>query len=114
MTHIDPTEQEVEQTLNSLDGLRRATPKPFFHTRLEARLAAEREASSGILAWFLQPKVQWAMLICLLLLNTGVLLGLGNQVGSTSNERSDWLSVMAEEYAFETNSSLYDIQEFRP
>ncbi|MEM7373455.1 MAG: hypothetical protein AAF587_32815 [Bacteroidota bacterium] len=113
MEHIDPTEQEVELTMNSLDGLERAKPKPFFHTRLEARLAAEKEAESGIFSWLLQPKVQWAMLICLLLLNVGVVVGFGGQENSSvASEPTDLMSAMVQEYSFQTSSSLYDFQDF--
>ena len=54
-------EQKVEQTLKSLDKIKRNNPKPFFYTRFEAKLANEPKINTtrktvwqwGQLAWFM-------------------------------------------------------------
>lgn len=73
-------EQEVDNTLNSLEGLNRAEAPPFFYTRLEGRLM---DRGRQVLPYL---KVQWAMLIILLLVNAFGLWIYNNQsVSSTSD-----------------------------
>ncbi len=59
--HID---DEIEQTLRSLDGIERATPRPFFVTRTEARL------DGRLLA---QPAGRWAFRPAWLLASLGLI-----------------------------------------
>jgi len=62
-------EQEMEATLNSLDGLQRAEAAPFFYTRLKARMEKEY-SDKGIMgiAW-LRPQLAFAALALLAALN---------------------------------------------
>jgi hypothetical protein len=65
MKNID---KKIEETLNSLDGMNRAEPRPFFYTRLEARM--ENEASISTYAVRkLKPALLIPMLACSLLLS---------------------------------------------
>ena len=114
MKQPDDIQKEVEQTLNSLDGLERAKPRPFFHTRVEARLEASQQQSlSPILAWFQQARVQWAMIACLLMLNVGVILLRSGSSPDTIADRDGWLEYMAEEYAL-NSTDLYSLQPSQP
>jgi hypothetical protein len=65
----------TERTLSSLDGLQKASPGPFFYTRVQARL--QREQPAGWLGRMLQqvtrPAVVLATLAIILLLNAAVL-----------------------------------------
>ena len=61
-------EEEIEKTLLSIQGIERASPKPFFQTRVEARLnrcGKEKSAS----AWLFRPAWVAASLGLVLLLN---------------------------------------------
>jgi hypothetical protein len=60
----------VEETLNSLEGIRPAVPRPFFHTRLQARI--ERYAAPAKTGYRYYPawqKMALAGIIALLLFN---------------------------------------------
>ncbi|MES2773365.1 MAG: hypothetical protein V4722_04230 [Bacteroidota bacterium] len=63
------SEQEIEDTLNSLDGLQRAEATPFFYTRLKARMEKELGAKgiAGI-AW-LRPSLAFSVLALFVALN---------------------------------------------
>ncbi|MDE3247130.1 MAG: hypothetical protein KGO82_00630 [Bacteroidota bacterium] len=65
----------TERTLHSLDGLQKASPGPFFYTRVQARL--QREQPAGWLGRMVQqitrPAVVLTTLAIILLLNAAVL-----------------------------------------
>jgi hypothetical protein len=58
-------EKKVEHTLQALDGMERARPKPFLYTRIKARLEKGAPQSQGAL--ILQPVFQRAALVMIVL-----------------------------------------------
>jgi hypothetical protein len=63
-------EQQVEQTLSSLDGLQGASPKPFFYTRLQARLnAVKTPVWEKIVTFIARPAVTVAVITTVLMVN---------------------------------------------
>lgn len=62
------TLDEVEQTMRALDGIERATPRPFFATRAEARLDQFR-ALPKPLSWAFRPMTLVLTLGLIALLN---------------------------------------------
>jgi len=79
-------EKRVEETLNSLDGIKRATPQPWLFSRIKARLSreeAEERTLWGTMGSFLsRPAVAIAGLCLILLFNGALLL---NQPGESSS-----------------------------
>lgn len=77
-------EKRVEEALNSLDGIQRATPQPWLFSRVKAKLLREAEEEKtiwGVLGSFLsKPVVAIAGLFLILFLN-GIFLY--NQDAST-------------------------------
>jgi hypothetical protein len=66
--------EKTQQTIDSLDGLQRATPGPFFFTRVMARI--EREDASAwerAVAFLTRPVVVVATLSIIVLLNATAL-----------------------------------------
>lgn len=59
---------EIEKTLRSIDGIERASPPPFFSTRVEARLA-RRQAEKAPVSWVFRPAYALASLGLVLMLN---------------------------------------------
>jgi hypothetical protein len=65
-------EKEIEQTLQSLEGLKRADPMPFFYTRLEARM--ERElVKPQTMSWQIRPVWAYSSLAAAILLNVATI-----------------------------------------
>lgn len=86
MKHKDDMKKKVDEVLNSLDGIRRATPQPWFFSRIKARLSRERAEEKtvwGALASFLSKPAVAIAGLCLILLFNGVLLF--NQPAKTSS-----------------------------
>lgn len=68
-------EKLVEETLESLQGIKRAGPKPFFFTRLQSRIFRDEDSGWEKLYTFLaRPAVALGLVTLILLLNTLVFL----------------------------------------
>ena len=87
MKHKVDIEKRVEEVLNSLDGIRRAQPRPWFFSRIQARLGreeAEEKTVWGALGSFLsKPAVAIASLCMIILLNGFLLLNRPTKISST-------------------------------
>lgn len=59
-------EEEIERTLQSLDGIQPATPKPFFYTRLQGRMEQRLLTKKS---WLFRPVYAFSALGLVLLLN---------------------------------------------
>lgn len=63
-------EKRVQEALDSLDGIQRAEPQPFFYTRLMGRLQRDQKTIWETIGSFLaKPAVALAGLAFILLLN---------------------------------------------
>ena len=77
-------DDEVRRTLASLDGLTGAYPRPFFYTRLRARMDASEPSTEKVFTW--KPayqRVTLGVVVILLVFNiftATLILGSGSQV----------------------------------
>src|SRR5260221_5588375 len=63
-------DQRVEETLDSLDGIQRASAGPFFYTRLKAKLErGEKSIWETISSFISRPAMVFATICVVLLLN---------------------------------------------
>ncbi|MBM3441137.1 MAG: hypothetical protein FJX89_00405 [Bacteroidetes bacterium] len=68
------TSQQIDDILDSLNGLAPASPAPFLHTRIVARLQREQSSPGYIvLRWLSRPAVAIGLSALLLLMNGYVL-----------------------------------------
>jgi hypothetical protein len=83
-------ERKVEETLNSLDGIQRATPAPYFYTRLTARLDRnEKNIWEKFGTFISRPTIAFATIFIILLLNTMALFKKDSPVRSAIIEQSE-------------------------
>lgn len=98
----------AEEALNSLDGIQKASPGPFFFIRVDARLRKESHAGFwGKMAYFFSmPSVAIASVVFVILLNTAAFF---YQKAETSNilaaEQSEQLN--ADDYNTTVASNSY-------
>jgi hypothetical protein len=70
MQHHDDIQRQVDLTMSSLDGLSRAETKPFFYTRLTARMESGYESFwAKSLAFLARPAVALSILFVFLMIN---------------------------------------------
>lgn len=98
-------EKRIEETLNSLDGIQRAEPQPFFYTRVIGRLQREEtnvwEATGKFLS---RPAVVIAGLCVILVMNAVILFQQDNNSPSVSSIANE--QVTDNEYILASSSSF--------
>ena len=100
-------ETRVNATLNSLDDLQRATPGPFFFTRVQARLNRDDKSSWEQIGSFIgRPQIAFAGLCLIVVLNFWTVL---NRKNSNSTARVDQIEQSStEDYSVAANSFIYE------
>ncbi len=68
-------DEKINETLNSLEGLDRASPGPYFFTRLQQRLQSSKKSTWEIVARFIsKPAFALGSLLIVILLNIALLV----------------------------------------
>lgn len=73
MKQTPDMEKKLERVLESLDGVQRATPSPYFYTRLRARMARERDWG-GIAGLIARPVYAIAMVCVVVSINVWIVI----------------------------------------
>ncbi len=102
-------EQRVDDSLNSLDGIQRATPQPWLFTRVKGRLlrSEEKTAWESIGSFLSKPAVAIAGLLLIMGLN-GVLLFNQESGASTIASQNELLSNDSESLIASSSSFDYE------
>lgn len=102
-----PIDKRVEDALNSLEGVQRATVKPWFFTRVNARLQKDEGTFWASIGSFLaKPAVALAGVITILVLNGFLLL-------SNKDDNAPGMSAqMEQQLATENESVVASISSF--
>jgi hypothetical protein len=79
MKKSEEIEQKVDETLNALDGMKQAEPKPFYYTRLKARMERELLQPKTLLGWTFKPIYVYASLAFVLSLNIFTIITFNNK-----------------------------------
>lgn len=100
----------VDETLDSLDGIQPAGPKPFFYTRLLGRLQREQKTVWETMGSFMsRPLVVAAGLCVVLIMNGFILFRSGNTPATnTPNYVNEMLGT--DNDAILASSSSYDYE----
>ena len=94
-------EQRVEEALNSLDGIRQATPAPFLYTRLKLRLEQPGKTVWENISLFIsRPAMAFATICIVLLLNMTVFF---------MKDSSETVSSPAPDQVEQTFNDAYDV-----
>ncbi len=102
-------QRRIDETLESIVNIRRTTPKPFFYTRLHARMTKnERSEWERISRLVTRPAVAAAAVSLVLLLNAFVIIQ-GVSAQSSQGELSEISST--EDLSYTT---FYDIENAQP
>ena len=97
--------EEIEKTMQSLDGITTAEPQPFFYTRLEARLKARMENAQAAMPpqmrWVLKPAYLFSTLAIIILLNVVSAMNYSKSTNQNSDEQN--IEGFAKGYGFDSN-----------
>ncbi len=70
MENVNDWETKAEKTLNSLDGMERASANPFLYTRVRAKFAENKTVWSKAANLIAKPVVAFSLVACFVGVNT--------------------------------------------
>ena len=98
MTSKEKIQQEIEQTLQCLDGTKRAEANPFLFTRIKARMSRKANIWERTFSFISRPAIAVAIVVLVMAVNGWALWG-----GSGSNENLTADNANVSEFANEYN-----------
>src|SRR5665647_202696 len=99
--------KKVDEVMQSMDGIKRAAPRPFLFTWLEARMQSERNVWNKLTSFVARPVVAFACICFVLIINAMVIL-LSNTSGNSLAPQGSELAT-ADEYS-QVSYNLYDFE----
>ena len=86
--------------------------RPFFYTRLEARLRARLdqtvESATWLPFWLRRPAYAYSVLSLLVLLNIGVVVSLSENAATSNDDQTTVSSVIQDEYSIDSYITAYE------
>jgi len=105
MKNKQDIQDAVDKTMDSLDGLQRAMPRPFLFTRIKARLVREEKSFwSRALDFIGRPAVAMATVVIAVIINATVFFEFQSEPAQNAQDEEQ---VFASEYNLSTNT-IYD------
>ena len=92
MKNLDKTEDEIEKTLAALKGIQQAQVKPFFYTRLEAKM---QQKYAPLPRFAMRPAFIWASLALIFVVNISVVINYSEKSKNTEEQN---IETFASEY----------------
>lgn len=103
--------KKIEDILQSLDGIKKASPAPYFFTRLEARMERERNVWERVSAFVSKPVIAIASICLIITINTAVIFSSTTSVSNTDKQNNELATV--DEYS-QVSSSFYEFVNTKP
>ena len=97
---------KIVKAMQSLNGIRKASPRPYFFTRLEARLEKQKSRWETLSSFLSKPVIAIACICLILVINTAVILSSTNLNSSTEQQNNELAT--ADEYNSVT-APLYEL-----
>ena len=111
MPEKNDIDKRVEETLNSLDGMRRAEANPFLYTRIKARLQQPRSGLERLI--LLAGKPAFAFLVLVIVLATNLMVMLKGTAEASAVKQEQTQFAVADEYHLDV-PALYDYENPEP
>ena len=106
MTPKDKIQQEIEQTLKSLDNVKRAEANPFLFTRIKARMEKKPGVWELITSFVSRPVIAIAIVILVMAINGWALWGSKSDEVVVASDSSE----LANEYNTVASVNNYDYE----
>lgn len=103
--------KKTEETISSLDGIERASPAPFFFTRLEARMQSEKGIWGGISSFLSKPVIAFTCILLVIMINAAVILTSQKSINSATSQNNELAT--ADEYS-QVSYSFYEYANTKP
>jgi|SRR5665647_3445034 len=103
--------KKIDDVMQSMNGINRASPRSFLFTRLEARMQNEKNIWGKVSSFVARPVVAFACICFVLIINTMVIF-LSNNSGNTLKQQGNELTT-ADEYS-QVSTTLYEFENSQP
>lgn len=103
--------KKIEEVMHSMDGINRASPRPFLFTRLEARMQAEKNIWVKLSSFVVRPVIAFTC-ICFVLIINAMVIFMVNNAGNSLAQQGNELAT-ADEYS-QVSSALYEFENSKP
>ena len=103
--------KKIEDALNSLDGMEHASAKPFFFTRLEARMQKERNTWEKISSFFARPAIAFAGICLIIMINAAVIFSSQTKHNNVIGQNDETATV--DEYS-QVSSNFFEFVNTQP
>jgi hypothetical protein len=107
MKDTNQPDRQLEEALRALEHLERATPPPFFYTRLVARIDREKQQAVWAPRWMVKPVFMWAALALMLSLNVLSAVRYAKNQERRQTERVQTVQQFVDEYSLAESQSFY-------
>jgi len=108
MTSKEKIQQEIEQTLQSLDNVKRAEANPFLFTRIKARMDKKANGWEWLFSFVSRPAIAIAIVVLVMTVNGWALWGSGSDEAVAADNNS--VSELANEYNNVASVNNYDYE----
>lgn len=88
--------KKIDEAMQSLDGIEKASPHPFFFTRLEARMQRQKSNWEIISSFVTRPAIVFASICLIIVINAAVILS-SSSFDTSSSQQNNEISA-ADEY----------------
>ena len=102
---------KIEDALNSLDGMEKASPNPFFFTRLEAKMQKERNTWEKISSFFARPAIAFACICLVIMINAAVIFS-SQKIHANVTGQNDEIATV-DEYS-QVSSNFFEFVNTQP
>lgn len=103
--------KKIGDVMRSLDDIKKASPSPFFFTRLEARMEREKSVWETISSFVAKPIVAFACICLIIMINAAVIFSSENSRKSASSQNNEIATV--DEYN-QVSSTFYEFVNTKP
>ena len=109
MTPQEKIQQEIEQTLQSLNSVKRAQANPFLFTRIKARMNKKASGWDSVFSFLSKPAIAIAILLLVMAVNGWALWGGPGETMTADNGNAS-VSELANEYNTVASVNNYDYE----
>src|ERR1043165_8019926 len=85
--------KKVDQIMQSIDGIKRATPRPLLFTRLEARMENEKNVWVKLSSYLARPLVAFTCICLIIIINAMVVFFVHTPVNSLAQQANELANV---------------------
>ena len=103
--------RKIDEAMQSLDGIEKASPRPFFFTRLEARMQKQKSRWEALSSFLSKPAIAVACICLIIMINAAVILSSSNLINTTDQQNNELAT--ADEYN-SVSAPLYEFVNATP